>query len=101
MKLHGSLWRGAALALLFLLLTNSVGFSQSEPPVELQARPRLNCKPSRLAGRLKPLMTGAYLANLVNTVWLMGRAAFRMSLTAADHLYHAYRNAGELGNRTG
>ncbi len=94
MKLHGSLWRGAALALLFLLVTNSVGFSQSEPPVELQSETQTELQAVPSGWKIETIDDGRVFGGLGQRSLAYGPGGVPHIAYGSDHLYHAYRNAG-------
>jgi len=90
MKLHGSLWRGAAVALLFLLLINTSGFSQSDSQSDTQAE--LQAAPP--GWKIETIDDGHIIAELGQRSLAYGPDGVPHVAYGADHLYHAYRAGG-------
>ncbi|HWR67338.1 MAG TPA: hypothetical protein VN364_14565 [Bellilinea sp.] len=90
MKLHGRIWRGAALALLFLVLTSSVGFSQSDTQSDTQAE--LQAVPP--GWRVETVDDGRIFGKLGQNSLAYGPGGVPHVAYGADHLYHAYRAGG-------
>lgn len=93
MKFHSRIWRGAVLALLFLLLTSSIGFSQSDTQGEIQAE--LQALPP--GWKIETIDDGRIIAELGQNSLAYGPGGVPHVAYGGDHLYHAYRAGGEWG----
>lgn len=90
MKLHGSLWRGAALALLFLVLITGVCFSQSETPVELQSEVQAELQAVPPGWKIETIDDGRLISELGPHSLAYGPGGVPHVAYGSDHLYHAW-----------